>query len=205
MQTLPPRYSACLAAKRKSKPNTGFVRHRPTVLDALPEVLISHFIFPHLDYDSRINLNQCLPIWDRVSKKMQKKSIMKHDVGLRVKTLGKILDKLHHIEQYNYSVNEISIIKGDPKILMTSKLFKTLQTPFYFNILCIYPSFRNATVDKILNFQNQTEYPETLYSKALVANFISEIQNLKNKIEKESHIFTNEAPCLELIDSLKFV
>ena len=199
------RCSARLAAKRRGKPNTEFIRHRPTVLDALPEVLISHFIFPHLDYESRINLNQCLPIWDRVSKKMPKNSIMKHDVGLRVKTLAKILDKLHHIQQYDYSVDEVSLLKGDPKLLMTSKLFKTLQIPFYFNILCIYPNFRDVTVNKALKFKDQTEYPEALYSKALVNNFISEIQNLKNKIDKENHLFTNEAPCLELIDSLRFV
>ena len=76
---------------------TSFVKQRPTVLDELPLDIIREYIFPCLDYDSRINLNLCLPPWDRLSKKMDRASVETHDRLAATATVKEYLKKLDWI------------------------------------------------------------------------------------------------------------
>lgn len=199
-----PRRSARLAAKRRGKPNTGFIRHRPTVLDDFPMYVIECHIFPYLDYDSRVNLNQCLPIWERVPTKMQPLSIMKHDMDLRVKIIQRILFRIAE-EVWNPATYSFrGVLKGDARIMEMTKLFKTLQDPRYFKIISLFPKFHDAVVAKIKDFESIPAAEIKDYSKVQLDNFILELNKLKSKIEKEKDFFSNTSPCLGLIEPLRF-
>jgi hypothetical protein len=204
-QPQPPRRSARLAAKRRGKPNTAFIRHRPTALDNLPMHVIQYDIFTYLDYDSRINLNQCLPIWDRVPTKMASQSIMKHDIDLRVKIIQGILNRIaaDYWDHATYSFR--TVLKGDARILEMIKLFKFLQEPPYFKIISLFPSFHTAVVAKVKELEAISLEDKKSYSEEVIDKFTLEITKLKSKIEKEKDFFTNEAPCLALIEFLRFV
>jgi hypothetical protein len=201
----PPRRSGRLAAKRRGKPNTAFIRHRPTVLDDLPMHVIQYDIFSYLDYDSRINLNQCLPIWDRVPTKMAAPSIMKHDMNLRVKIIQGILNRIaeDYWDHDTYSFR--TVLKGDARIVEMIKLFKYLQQPPYFKIISLFPSFHTAVMAKVNELEATPLEDKKSYSKETIDKFTLEITKLKSKIEKEKDFFTNDAPCLGLIEFLKFV
>ena len=200
-----PRRSARLAAKRRGKPNTTFIRHRPTVLDDFPMYVIQHHIFPYLDYDSRINLNQCLPIWERVPTKMSAESMMKHDIDLRVKIIQRILNRIAE-EAWDYTTYSfMAVLKGDTRMLEMIKLFKLLQQPPYFKMISLFPTFHKAVVEKIQNLENTPHEDKKSYSNECVDKFTLEITKLKSKIEKEKDFFTNTAPCLGLIEPLRFI
>ena len=200
-----PRRSARLAAKRRGKPNTTFIRHRPTVLDDLPMHVIQHQIFSYLDYDSRINLNQCLPIWDRVSKKMPAESVMKHDIELRIKVMQNILHRIAE-EVWDYTTYSFRpVLKGDPRMIEMIKMFKFFQEPHYFNMINIFPTFHKAVVAKINEFEVVTLEDRKGYSDVIIDNFILEITKLKSKIEKEKQFFSNASPLLGLIKPLTFI
>ena len=200
-----PRRSSRLAAKRRGKPNTGFIRHKPTVLDDLPMHVIQYDIFSYLDYDSRINLNQCLPIWDRVPKKMAPQSIMKHDIDLRVKIIQGILTRIAEEAWDPTTYSFRTVLKGDAKMLEMIKLFKYLQEPPYFKIISLFPSFHKAVVAKVNELEATPLEDKKTYSDEAIDNFTLEITKLKSKIEKEKDFFTNDAPCLALIEFLRFV
>lgn len=201
-QQQPPRRSPRLAAKRRGKPNAAFVRHRPTVLDDFPMYVIECHIFPYLDYDSRINLNQCLPIWERVPTKMPAQSVMKHDMDLRIKIIQRIL--LRIAEDYWDPISESykSVLNGDARLVEMTKLFKFFQLPHYFKIISLYPSFHSAVAEKITEFEAVYFEEKKGYSEECANNFILEIIKLKNKIEKEKKFFTNAAPKLQGIRPL---
>jgi hypothetical protein len=198
----PPRRSIRLAIKRRGKPNTAFIKHRPTVLDKLPLDVIKYRIFAHLDYDSRINLNQCLPIWDRLSTKMPKQSILKHDIDLRVKIIQRILNRIGE-ETWDHSTYAFTpVLKGDTRILEMIKMFKYLQQPPYFKIISLFPSFHKAVVAKIQELEATPLEDKLSYSGDCIDNFTLEITKLKSKIEKEKDFFTSSPPCLAVIKPL---
>ena len=178
-----PRRSARLAAKRRGKPNTDFVKHRPTVLDKLPMDIIIHQIFVHLDYETRINLNQCLPIWDRVSRKMDKNLVAAHDFRLRTHILANILFKLN---------SNIDPIIGNDRLQLLIKLFKTFQNPLYFTLILNFPSLRVTILEKSKEIETSTkrEIQTVGFSKVEYAKLISEVNTLKIKLDKSQHSYT---------------
>lgn len=178
-----PRRSARLAAKRRGKPNTDFVKHRPTILDKLPMDIIIHQICVHLDYETRINLNQCLPIWDRVSRKIDKNLVAAHDFRLRTHILANILFKLN---------SNIDPIIGNDRLQLLIKLFKTFQNPLYFTLIPHFPSLRATILQKIKEIETSTENEiQTVgFSKAEYAKLISEVNTLKIKLDKNQHSHT---------------
>jgi len=177
-----PRRSARLAAKRRGKPNTDFVKHRPTVLDKLPMDII-HQIFVHLDYETRINLNQCLPIWDRISRKMDKNLVAAHDFRIRTHVLANILFKLN---------SNIDPIIGNDRLQLLIKLFKTFQNPLYFMLILHFPNLRVTILEKSKEIETSTENEiQTVgFSEVEYAKLISEVNTLKIKIDKSQHSHT---------------
>jgi hypothetical protein len=95
-----------------------FIRHRPTVLDEFPLDVIRVHIFPSLDYESRINLNQCLPPWDRIQKKMDPMAIRKHDDHVRRAHINSPLRKMILLAMRPMTTDsEITIAKNLAKVL----------------------------------------------------------------------------------------
>jgi hypothetical protein len=178
-----PRIAAFLA---KKKPNDKFIKHRPTVFDEFPYEIIRDNLFPFLDYDSRINLNQCIPIWDRISKKMDRMSVKKHDRNIRIITIRGHFDNIE-----NSSDNG--------KVKYTTKLLKTLQLPLFFSLIQEATSFRNATVRKLDDIiLLYSSYKEKDYK-----NLIIESRKLKKKIEQGMPYEAD--PYYMSTDDLKFI
>jgi hypothetical protein len=96
------------------------------------------------------------------------------------------------------------VLKGDAKILEMIKLFKYLQQPPYFKIISLFPSFHKAVVAKVNELEATPLEDKKTYSDEAIDNFTLEITKLKSKIEKEKDFFTNDAPCLALIEFLRF-
>ena len=153
-----------------------FIRQRPTVLDELPLDVIRVFIIPCLDYCSRINFNQCLPPWDRISKKMYPMAVASHERNVRVNTLKNIQYTLLNIEDA-FSPD------GETKRIETlTKYFDLHLNPLYFSILKDNEGYRNMSLSKIQQYTEEV----TVYSGAdgvREHEFVKVMANLKNKIE----------------------
>ena len=125
-----------------------FIRHRPTVLDELPLDVIRVHIFPCLDYYSRINLNQCLPPWDRIQKKMDPMAIRKHDDHVRRTHINSPLRKMILLAMRPMTTDsEITIAKNLAKVL------ELHFNPMYFSLVRDSEIYRNgllSNMDRIL-------------------------------------------------------
>jgi len=127
-----------------------FIRHRPTVLDQFPLDVIRVHIFPSLDYESRINLNQCLPPWDRIQMKMDPLAIRKHDNCIRRAHINEILFKttlLASSRSQSHRNIEIAVAKNLAKVL------ELHFNPMYFSYIQdseIYRSGLLTHMDRIL-------------------------------------------------------
>ena len=147
----------------------------PTVLDCLPLDAIQYEIFPYLDYESRVNLNQCLPLEDRISKKINLAAIVRHDRILRIQTLQKALISLENEAEHT-----------DKRIYKMCNIYEILYSPLYFPVILEQIALRNVVVDKIkevLSFSTVDQY----YSKGA----LSRIHRVCKKLEKKisSHLF----------------
>ena len=120
----------------KKNPHKYFIKHRPTVLDELPHDVIRCFIFPCLDYNSRINLNQCLPRWDRIPTKMNKQSVDKFDKEVRTKIISDQLMRQHSSDSKN-------------RIIIATHIFETLRCPLFFRLIKEHLAFKTCVVAKI--------------------------------------------------------
>jgi len=178
------------------------IRSRPTVLDSLPMVLITHFINPSLDYESRINLNQCLPPWDRVSRKMPKDSIILHDINIRISVLSSLVDKL---DAKIWDWGPRNAINGNPRILLFIKIYRLFLNPMYFVIISHFPTFRNAIIDKADEFELRINMIRQEFSERNVRKFISAIHDFRNKLITNSHLLSNTNFDLKPIKPLTFV
>ena len=125
----------------------SFVKQRPTVLDQLPLDVIREYIFPRLDYESRIELNRCLPPWDRLSKKMDRASVETHDRLATTDTVKKHLQKLEWIwtptDRYKLMI----------------KMFSLFFKPRYKNIARHNLVFRKTILGKLDSILNSLKTP----------------------------------------------
>jgi len=147
------------------------IKHTPTVLDNIPLDIIQYEIFPLLSYEERIHLNRCLPPWDRISKKMDKMSIEKHEHDFIVDIIKSRVKKIIA----SYSENQFKVFIG---------IFKLLQKPRYFNIIRDTFIFREIIINKINDFTERLIHmrfvPEMELSTRI--KFVSEITKLRKKI-----------------------
>jgi hypothetical protein len=123
----------------KKNPHKYFIKHRPTVLDELPHDVIRSFIFPCLDYNSRINLNLCLPTWDRIPTKMNKQSVDKFDKEIRTKVISDQLTRQQSIPSRD----------SNNRIIITTHIFETLRCPLFFRLIKEHLPFKTTVVAKI--------------------------------------------------------
>jgi hypothetical protein len=152
---------------RPSK-SLDFVKQRPTVLDQLPLDIIRVYIFPKLDYDSRIELNRCLPPWDRLSKKMNRASVEIHDRITTVPEIKKYLDKLELI----WTPTE--------RFKLIIQMFCLICRPRYINMTQYNPTFRQTLFDRLEHFKE--EAPRTKCDINLKVRLVKVMKRLKNKL-----------------------
>jgi hypothetical protein len=175
---LPRRSQRILDLKKKTLKT--YICHVPTVLDNLPLHVISYKIFPYLDYQTRINLNVCLPPWDRVRIKMPSESIKKHETNRCVAMVGSMLESLEkrdlHTRQWIYS--------GDRRIQRMIQMLSLFFKDEYFFIYTHFPNFRDAFLQKINQMRDlaTSQVTEDMYSRTWLDELISLCDTLRNKI-----------------------
>ena len=123
-----------------------FIRHRPTVLDELPLDVIRVHIFPCLDYESRINLNQCLPPWDRLPKRMNTEMMKVHDLRVRIKHLESLNGRIDDLYTWPYTIE-----KETERFKVLTKYFTLHLKPQYFEMIK-KQMYRNVMLTKIDEF-----------------------------------------------------
>jgi hypothetical protein len=64
----------------------------------IPEDIWKYEIYPFLDYDSRINLNQILPPTARGSKKLSKNALKQHGSSMTTRDITRRVIKLNNLE-----------------------------------------------------------------------------------------------------------
>lgn len=148
----------------------SFVKHRPTVLDELPLDVIRVYIFPKLDYDSRIELNRCLPPWDRLSKKMNPASVNAHDRLTTVPEIKKYLDKL----------NNNRIGDNTKRFKLIIQMFCLICRPRYINMTQYNFNFRQTLFDRLEHFKEEARRVNVDIN--LKVRLIKVMKRLKNKL-----------------------
>ena len=145
--------------------------YKSTVLDSLPLDVIQYVIIPYLDYDSRIQLNQCLPVADRVVTRMTKEKITDHDLAVRVLHLRSILEELDY-KSYRWKKWRLE---------KTIHIYTLLQDPRYFAIINHNYNFRKTVFNKIQEHKQKKMTDFRRYT-SLLAKLYSEINILEKKI-----------------------
>jgi hypothetical protein len=158
---------------RPFNPAFGFVKQRPTVLDELPLDVIRVYIFPRLDYESRIQLNRCLPPCDRLSKKMDRASVERHD---RITTVATV-------KQYLYKLEWVWTPNDRYKIAI--KMFSLFFKPRYLNLVRHERDFRSVLLEKLdsLKGPHQGYHHHGLYADIdITTRLVKTMKRLKRRV-----------------------
>lgn len=151
-----------------------------TVFNNIPLDMIKSKVFPSLNYEDRINLNICLPPKDRISRKMSKASIEKHERTILIMTIGKYLD-----------TNKNSLLNIEKQLQNMIKLFRMLQKPRYFALIAMYPKFRDSVKNKIRNLIGQLLTLTVPVELGIRLKLASELKKLRNKIDTSGPYTSN--------------
>lgn len=108
--------------------------------------VIRYELFPFLDFESRVNLNQCLPPRDRVPKKFDKTFLETHQRDMCVSMLTSYLTSIEDMPS------------GDKKFKRIKKMLKLMQTPTYISFINKHASFRAAVVNKVTEMRTAATY-----------------------------------------------
>ena len=155
---------------RPSK-SLDFVKQRPTVLDELPLDVIREYIFPRLDYESRIELNRCLPPWDRLSKKMDRASVEGHDRRTTTATVKTYLHKLEWV----WTPND--------RYKLCIKMFALFFKPRYLNLVRHQHDFRTALLEKLDSLKNPHWHHHGLYPDIdVTTRLLKTMKRLKKRV-----------------------
>ena len=195
-----PRRSQRIAAQKKKKCLKNFTRQRPTVFDEFPMFVIEYHIFPYLDYQTRISLNQCLPPWDRIQTKMNPQSIQKHQINYCVNVVASMLSSLE--EKISPAWNAPWLYRGDRRIQRMIEMLSLFLKDEYFAIYTNFGNFRTNFSAKIDDMQALCHQYNNLYSKVWLDELILLCNSLRDKILNYKGKLTNIV--LNQIPSLKF-
>lgn len=119
-----------------------------------------------------MNLNQCLPSQDRITKKMPKASIEKHEKLILISTIKRYLDK-----------HDSGILSTDATMKSMTRMFTLLQKPRYFDLIKKHTGFRNCMVQKIRDLVEELINLRTQVELGLRLKLASELKKLRNKID----------------------
>lgn len=182
-----PRRSQRIIIQKKKILNT-YIRKNPTVLDRIPLCVISNEIFPFLNYNSRINLNLCLPSWDRIRTKMNPDSVKKHQTNRCVKMVSGILHSLEDRDHYSDKL----IYRRDKRIKRMICMLNLFLNSEYFFLYTHFPKFRVVFSAKIDEMRELAYDNEDKYSKVWLDELISTCDTLRNKVlESEKDLLNN--------------
>jgi hypothetical protein len=149
------------------------IKSRLTVFDNLPLEVIRTFILPHLNYEERIHLNRCLPVQDRFSRKMDPKSILKHDYMIAISSMDIRLRACRDVSDSKKYKNIIA-------------MFKNLQGVRCFRMIAENPEFREITITKMNEMMHDLIRVEIQIDLNQRLKLASEIKKLRKKIQLNS-------------------
>lgn len=110
----------------------------------IPEDIWKHEIYPLLDYDSRINLNQILPPAARGSKKLCKLSLKRHAASMCTADITRRIIKLNNLEA------------GWTKTVWIIDFFTFIRKPLFQHVF-IFKDIRRQFLRKCREFKNCKE------------------------------------------------
>jgi hypothetical protein len=174
-----------------------FIRHRPTVLDEIPLDVIRVHIFPCLDYESRINLNQCLPPWDRLPNRMNTEMMRVHDLRVRIKHLESMNGRLDDLYTWPYTED-----KETKRMKVITDYFLLHLKPQYFDLVK-GQIYREVTLRKIDDFT----YDLTKYRGNVCINVRLKLVKAMTKVKKLIQVSGPYHPTFDtnIIPKLSFV
>jgi len=183
-----PRRSQRLRDEKK-KVFTTYRSHTSTVLDNLPYQVIQYEIFPFLDYNSRINLNMCLPVWDRVRTRMPSQSLKKHQTDCCIKVIDSMLRSLEYRDP---DTNKWSYT-GDRRLQRMILMLELFKKDEYFFLYTHFPGFREAFSSKIgeIEFLVTIQNTRDTYSQFWLGELSSTCNSLTNKIVNSQSELSN--------------
>ena len=156
---------------RPFNPAFGFVKQRPTVLDELPLDVIRVYIFPRLDYESRIQLNRCLPPCDRLSKKMDRASVERHD----------IVTTTHVVKEYLLKLEWVWTPNDRYKIAI--KMFALFFKPRYLNLVRHNNNFRSVLLNKLDSLKIPQQGYRGVYADIdITTRLVKTMKRLKRRV-----------------------
>lgn len=109
-------------------------------LFALPDDVIRYVLVPFLPWADRINLNMVLPSAWRVSTKIKKKKILKHECYAMAN------ESLQKIGQFE------SLISADERSIKFKQIMDSLNSERLLNFIKNIGEFRNACLSKTLQY-----------------------------------------------------
>lgn len=181
---------------QKKKLLTKYVKQIPSVLDNLPMHVIQYQLFPYLDYNSRNNLNMCLPPWDRVRTRMPPESIKKHHFDYCVNVIASILNSLEEKEGGRW------IYEGDERLQRLIQMLNLFLKDDYFQIYENSEGFRRTLSTKILEIQTTLGPQDHLFSRVWVNELLLTCELVRNKIYTYNE--GEKRPLLHIAPPLKF-
>lgn len=181
--------SHCKMFDTRPSKSLDFVKHRPTVLDELPLDVIREYIFPKLDYESRMNLNLCLPPWDRLSKKMDRASVETHDRLTATYVVKRYLEKLEWVWEVN------------SRDKLCTKMFSLFFKPRYKNLARYNLGFRTVLLEKLDSLKGQQPYRGQYADINIRTRLLKTMKRLKKAVENAPY----EGEVLDKGEPLVFV
>ena len=121
------------------------------IIKHAPIDVIRHFVFPSLDYESRIELNRCLDPCDRISTKMSAEALDSHDRHICYHTLFMLLNKTRTIDHPDIIIKTTKLHK------LTIKIFSLFQKPNYLNFISSEIKLREVIFLKIQEFSESIQ------------------------------------------------
>lgn len=117
------------------------------LFDELPLEVIREVIFPYLDFESKICVNRCLPIQDRLTKKIPRNSIESHDVFVSTNNFQSRLNLIRLTRAVDRKTK-------NKKTNMIIRMMKEFHTNRHGIILRNHPNFRMVLIKKLKEFIN---------------------------------------------------
>jgi hypothetical protein len=117
------------------------------LFDELPLEVIREVIFPYLDFESKICVNRCLPIQDRLTKKIPRKSIESHDIFVSTNNFQSRLNLIRLTRAVDRKTK-------NKKTNMIIRMMKEFHTNRHGIILRNHPNFRMVLIKKLKEFIN---------------------------------------------------
>lgn len=108
----------------------------------LPDDMIRYELIPFLNWSERINLNMVLPSAWRVSTKIKKKKILKHDCYAMAKEYS---DKIQHFD---------SLVNADERSIKFKQIMDSLNTQRGLNFIKKTRDFHEACINKTLDYMD---------------------------------------------------